>query len=104
RTLIGGCDVLRWGSSLCHRGGVVDRQPLVRTAALGRAVTSSRVDEDAPHHARGDREEVTLVLPLRPPLIHETQICLVDQRRGAQGVIASFAMELPVGDRLELGV
>src|SRR5262249_20858174 len=44
------------------------------------------IDENAPHHLRRDGEELRAVLPLRAPLIDETQIRLVHERGWLQRV------------------
>ena len=62
------------------------------------------VDENPAHDPRGDRENLRAVLQSDASLIHEPQIRLVDEPRGAQRVTVAFATKLPLGDRGELVV
>jgi hypothetical protein len=42
------------------------------------------------------------VLPLDPSVIYESKVCLVDQRRRLQRVVATFARHVPTGDAAQL--
>jgi hypothetical protein len=58
--------------ALLRQHGSLVKRHLHRTAtALGVAMLSGVVDQDAPHQLSGDAEEVSAVLPPNPPLIHE---------------------------------
>src|SRR5205085_5796995 len=82
----------------------VDRNQLVDTQSLGTALTPCVIDQHAAHDRRRHREEMCAVVPINAPLLDEPEIRLVDERGGAQRVALALAMELPVGDRPELGV
>jgi hypothetical protein len=49
-------------------------------------VTASVVNHDSAHGLGGDRVKVASISPLDSGLIYETEICLVHQTSGAQGV------------------
>jgi hypothetical protein len=53
-------------------------------AALGGPPAPGVIDRDLAHGSRGDREEVAPVFPIRPGLIDQAQIRLVDEGRRAQ--------------------
>ena len=62
------------------------------------------VDENAAHHLRGDAEKMRAVAPLYAPLIDETEICLVNERRRLQRVSLIFASHGSRGLTMELVV
>jgi hypothetical protein len=76
----------------------------MRTRALGRTVIARVIDEHLSHDSRGDREEVRLALPLDARLIGESEECFVDERRRVQRVAFALALELPMGNRTQLGI
>jgi hypothetical protein len=53
------------------------------------------IDQDAPHHLTRHPEELPTVLPHDPPLIDQSHIRLVHERRRLQRVPAAFAAQLP---------
>jgi hypothetical protein len=61
-------------------------------------------DEYPAHHLRGEREEVSAVLPFNPLNIDQAEKSFVDQRRGLEGMPLSFVHHAPLGDSLEFGV
>ena len=62
------------------------------------------IDEDAPHHLRGERVELLPVIEGRLILLHQPQPGLVDERRGLQRMAAPLAPEERVGDLPQLAV
>jgi hypothetical protein len=62
------------------------------------------IDEHLAHDSRGDREEVSFALPPDARLIGESEECLVDERRRIQRVVFALALELPMGNRTQLGI
>ena len=77
---------------------------MMRTRALGCTVIARVIDEHVPHDSRRDREEVSLVLPADARLIGESEECLVDEGRRVQRVAFALALELPMGNRTQLGI
>ena len=57
------------------------------------------VDQDAPHHLRGDAEEVRATLPGDAILAGEPEVRLVDQGGGLQRVVRPFAAKIRRGRR-----
>jgi hypothetical protein len=71
---------------------------LTGVAASFRVPTiSSVINENAPHHLRGNGEKVSAILPMHIPLIHEPKKGLVDQRRCLQRVSRSLAVHVLLG-------
>jgi hypothetical protein len=62
------------------------------------------VHEDAPHHLRGDAEEVGAVLPLHAALVHQAQVGLVHERRRLERVLRGLAAHRPRRAPPQLGV
>ena len=60
------------------------------------------IDEDAPHHLRGEAEELRAVLPRDPFLSDQPQVRLVDDSRWLQCVIPSLLPEKPRRLRAQL--
>ena len=58
------------------------------------AVCAGVIDQDPPHHPRGDPEKVGAILPVRRRLIHEPKIHLMHQRRRLESVIRPFISEI----------
>ena len=56
------------------------------------------INQNAPHHLRGDAEEVSAVLPRRGALIDEPQIGFVDETGSLQGVIRAFSLQVLAGE------
>ena len=64
-----------------------------RAAALERAARARVIDEHAPHHLRGDGEELRAALPARVVLAVEPQPRLVHERGGLEGVPLALAAQ-----------
>jgi hypothetical protein len=62
------------------------------------------VDQHATHHASSKREELTAIDPLRLRLFGETEIRLVNDRGGGQGVTTRFGTELSMRNAFELAI
>jgi hypothetical protein len=60
------------------------------------------VDEDAAHHASGNRQEVRAILPWNVLGIDESQICFVDQRRRLKAVPGTLSCHAPSRDLVQL--
>ncbi len=60
-------------------------------AALRLASLARELDQDVAHQLRRNAEEMGAVLPSNILPIDQSQISLVDQCRGLQGVVAAFA-------------
>jgi hypothetical protein len=52
------------------------------------------IDEDAPHHLRGQAKEVGAILPRHAPLPDEAQVRLVDERCRLECVVPPLAPEI----------
>ena len=55
------------------------------------------VDQDAPHHLRGDAEELRATLPGDAILSCQPEVRFVDQRGGLQRVVRPFAAKVRRG-------
>ena len=84
--------------------GLVERQSVRSGASLVALAAAGVVDQQAPHGAGGDGEKAAAVLGRDPPLVEQAQIHLVDQRRGAQGVVRPLAAERPPCHLAQLAV
>ena len=62
-------------------------------ASFFRLPAASMAHENAPHHLRGDAEELRAILPAHFILIDEPEINLVHQGGGLQSVIRAFPAE-----------
>ena len=62
-------------------------------AALERAARARVVQQHAPHHLRGDGEELRAALPARVVLVAEPQPRLVHERGGLEGVSLALAAQ-----------
>ena len=89
---------------LVRRIEAIDRHPFVAPPALFRTMLPGVVDEDSAHHPCGDREEVRTVHPLHVPLVHKSQIRLVHERGGIQGVAVALFVELAPRDGVQFVV
>ena len=78
--------------------GDVQRHLLDLAAPLLGAAAAGVVDQDPAHRLRGDREEVTAVLPGDPRLIDEPEVRLVHDRGRLQRVAGRLLPEVPFGD------
>ena len=74
------------------------------TAALGGAGIAHVVDDDTPHRARRVTDEPRPIRKLGAGTAADVEVRLVDERRGAQRNGAAVAMELPLGDAVQLVV
>ena len=64
---------------------VADQRHALQPAAALLGASSPRVvDQNPPHHAGGDAEEVRAIAPLDLPLIDEAHVRFVDERRRLQ--------------------
>jgi hypothetical protein len=69
---------------------IVERDPQPSAGSLRRLVLARVIDQDAPHHLRGDAEEVGSVLPGNAVLSNEAQVGFMDESRRLQRVVAPF--------------
>ena len=76
---------------------LVERDALARAAALLRAAGACALDQNLAHRMRRDRAEVRAVLPPSRFVLHETQIRLVDERRGLQRLAGTLAAQITRG-------
>jgi hypothetical protein len=89
------------------RQSLVERDAYRLPAAFLVALRSCRIDEDAPHQSRCHRQEVRAVLPTDVLHVEQTNVGLIDERRGLQTVAYPFArhevarnpVQLRVNDR-----
>jgi hypothetical protein len=81
---------------------LVQRDGALVPAPLGRAVPPGVVHENLPHGPGGDAVEVGAIVVLEPGLIHQSEIGLVDQPGGAEGVAGLLAAERAAGDAPQL--
>ena len=70
----------------------------------GRLAASGVVHQDPAHRQRRGAEEVRPVAPFDPGLIHQPQVGLVHQARGAEGVTGPLASKLGVGEPAKVGI
>ena len=73
---------------------LIDRHALDTIAPLARVVATGVVDEDPPHDLCGDTKEMRSTPPIDLPLIDESQVRFVDERRRLQGVAHPLAAKL----------
>ena len=66
---------------------------MLAAAALERAASARVIDEHAPHHLRGDGEELGAALPARVVLAVEPEPRLVHERGGLEGVALALAAQ-----------
>src|SRR5947209_132923 len=78
--------------------------PVVSALPLGRTVLTSVVDQNSPHHTRGQGEEMCPVERRLGLPIHETEVRFVDELCCRQSVALGLAPQLPVRNRTKLGV
>src|SRR5262249_45948103 len=83
---------------------VVERYLLHISAAFLALSPASVVDDHLTHGGGGDGEEVIAVLPVRPGLVDQLQVRLVDEASGIQGAGRSPVTELPARNPAQLGV
>ena len=66
------------------------RQSVIVSPTFEGVVRAGKVNENAPHQPRADREEVGAILPTHVLELHQPQVDLVDERRGLQRVTFIF--------------
>src|SRR5262245_47228394 len=99
--------VQRKDGYLVWRGDVlpfVHRHTRHTLASLVRAVTTSVVDQDAPHDLRRHTKEVRAILPIDLALVDEPDVRLMDQGRRLQGVVRALVPQLAGGHPAKLRV
>lgn len=74
------------------------------TTALHAPALSCVLDEQSAHRFPGGMEEVPSLSPVGICIAEETQIRLVDKRRGLERVVRTLVTELRFRHRAELGV
>jgi len=62
------------------------------------------IHEDAPHDAGRDGEEVRAIVPRYGFRIDQSEIRLVDERRGLEGVIRTLVSDVPLRDSMKFVV
>ena len=65
-------------------------------STLGVAAGARVVNKYAPHHLRGNGEEVGLALPVHGVLIYEPYVCFVYQSGGLEGMFRSLLTHVVV--------
>jgi len=91
---------VRRGDVLCF----VDRHTAHAVAPLAGAVTTGVIDQDPAHDLRRDTKEVGSILPIDLTLVDQPDVHLMNEGRRLQGVVGSFAPQLPRGNAPELRV
>ena len=81
-----------------------ERHALDTIASLACVVATGVVDEDPPHDLYGDPKEMSSTLPIDLPLIDESQIGFVDERRRLQSMPHPLAAKLARCDAAQLGI
>ena len=71
-------------------------------ASFQAALSTGMVDQNMPHHLRGNAEEVCPILPVNVALIDESKISLVDEGRCLQGMVGAFAPHVMMGKPAQL--
>jgi hypothetical protein len=71
-------------------------------ATLGRCSIARVVQQDAAHHGCGQPDKLGAVPPVHAPLVHQPQVCLVDERGRLQRVAAPFAAHVRSRNPAEL--
>ena len=60
------------------------------------------INEDLAHQSRRDPEEMLPILPIRIPLIHQTQICLIHEGSRLQSMTLAFSPQITGGNETQL--
>jgi hypothetical protein len=79
-----------------------ERKQLLTAAALFGIRPPRVLDENAPHRRRRNRKKMRMVGPSADRVADESEIRLVDQSGGREGVVRSFAPQVPAGQSTEL--
>lgn len=72
------------------------------TIALGRGAFTGMPDQDSAHGPTGDGEEMGSILPVDTGLRHQTEVGLVDQGPGVEGVPGGLTLEMAPSDQTQL--
>lgn len=76
-----------------------------RTSATFRTlVNSGHVDENSPHQLRGDREEMSSILPINIRPANQPDVCLINQCCRLQRMIRPLAGQVPPREPLKLSL
>jgi hypothetical protein len=67
---------------------------LLESAAFGRVMDASMIDQNLAHHPRGDPIKAGSIFPGKPGLIGQSEVSFVHKRGRLQSVIAPFAGEM----------
>jgi hypothetical protein len=86
------------------RQSLVERDAYRRPAAFLIALRSGRIDEDAPYQPRCHGEEVRAILPADVVHVEQTDVGLVDERRGLETVTYPLARHEVTRNPMQLGV
>ena len=73
---------------------IVQRDLHTGAGTLRRPMLARVIDKDASHHLRRHREEMRAVLPRDTLRANQADICLVDERRGLQSMVATLAPQI----------
>jgi len=92
------------GGSFDDDLGFTEIFAVLEAGFLGGQFAAGFFDEDASHGLRSGGEEVGAVWPLTLGVPTQTDPCLVHQRGGLQGVIASFTRHLDRGQSTQFVV
>ena len=96
--------LVRCVSCLAAFQRVLERHARRGSSSLGRLTFARVIHENAAHQLRRDAEELRAVLPGRSPLIHQTEIEFVNERRWRERVIGTFAPQLARRDPPQLAI
>ena len=87
-----------------RRHCLVERNRDAAAAALFAASPTGVIDDDAAHQCRGDREEVSAVLPVHVALSEQLDVGLADYGCRLQAIVPPFAGKMAGGDGAQLVV
>ena len=83
---------------------IVERHSKRRVGSFGGATRARVINKDAPHHLRGDAEEVRPALPAHPLCAGQSEMRLVHQQGGLKRACAPFVMEIIRSASLEVSI
>jgi hypothetical protein len=83
---------------------VIEQNFQVGSRTFRRQVLARMIDQDPPHHLRGDREKVRPILPGDAVLSHQAHVRLMHERRRLQRVIGSLTAQIRTRPQLELPI
>jgi hypothetical protein len=96
-------ELVRFGIDAEERHSVVaDAHGVDTASALHPATRTSGIDQNAPHHPRGRREEVRPVVPVDRSPIEQPEVRLLHQLGGLPAAIAALIRQDPACDVTEL--